>query len=353
MKEKKKFFTVKYFLLVLASSILLTPVVLFLANDAFAITAEDKEVEISIPEGADDGDIAKILKENGLIKSKLWFRAYLSLRGKELAPFGSSYTVPLGSGFDGIHRILNYGSPKTSVQVRVSIPEGSTVDDIAEIICQKHGICSREEFIDTVRSGDFSKYEFVSALTDEQISKRKYRLEGYLYPDTYCFYSSSSAYAVIDKMLSNFDSKFDSKYRLACKNKGMSIDEAVTLASVVIKEAKYVSDYPKVASVFCNRLKSPAFAKRLQSDATLVYALGREMRSEDKELDSPYNTYRYGGLPPSAIANPDINSLSYAIYPDSTPYYYFVTGKNGKVLYARDYDTHLLNIKRVSEWEQS
>ena len=122
----------------------------------------------------------------------------------------------------------------------------------------------------------------------------------------------------------------------------------ITLASVIIREARFTHDYPKVSSVFHNRLQSTAFGKRLQSDATLVYALGREMTSADKELDIPYNTYKYGGLPPTPIANPDLSAISYAIYPDSTPYYYFVTAKDGSVLYARDYASHLRNVQKAS-----
>ena len=139
---------------------------------------------------------------------------------------------------------------------------------------------------------------------------------------------------MVDKLLSNFGKKFDDKYRSACKAQGLTIDEAVTLASVIIKEARFVSDYPKVSSVFANRLKSRSFGRRLESDATLVYILGRQMKSEDKALDSPYNSYKNGGLPPGPISNPDVNALSYAIYPDKTNYYYFVAENSGKILYA-------------------
>jgi UPF0755 protein len=311
-----------------------------LINDAFAITAQRGEANVNIPLGSTDGEIADVLKDAGLIKSRLWFRAYLDLRGKELIPKGEDFRIPYGSGFDGIHRILNYGSEPSLTEVRVSIPEGATVEDIMRIVCDGYGICSRVDFAETMKNGDFSKYAFLPT--------ERETLEGYLYPDTYYFYSECSAYSVIDKMLSNFDKKFDSRYRLACEKQGMSISDAVTLASVIIKEAKFTHDYPKVSSVFHNRLKSAAFGKRLQSDATLVYALGREMTADDKELDSPYNTYKYGGLPPTPIANPDLDAISYALYPDSTPYYYFVTLKDGSVLYARDYASHLRNVQKAS-----
>ena len=365
MKKAKSFFNIKYFITVFLVALLITGAIVWLANDAFAITAPNETAVISIPEGSSAKEVTKLLKDNGLIKSGLWFRTYLALRGKDISPKGDVYRIPMSSGFDGIHRILTYGSRAETSQVRISIPEGSSIDDIMRIICDENGICSRAEFIDTVQNGDFSRYSFLPSVkpvnaengisADVPVLKRtttdpaspKYRLEGYLYPDTYYFYSKSSAYSVIDKMLANFDAKFDEKYRLACKKQGLSISDAVTLASIIIKEAKFVSDYPKISSVFHNRLASSAFASRLQSDATVVYALGREMTPEDKSLDSPYNTYKYGGLPPSPIANPDLNAISYAIYPDRTPYFYFVTTKNGSALYASTYSAHLQNVRKA------
>lgn len=343
----KKFFTLKYFLAVFAVSALLALIAILLINDAFAITAPSDEVTVTVPENSTKSDVAKILKENGLIKSRAWFSVYTALRGKEVAPKGDTYVIPKNSGFDAICRILAYGNGGTLSEVRVVIPEGSSIEGIMQIICDEHGICSREDFTDTVQNGDFSGYSFVKAL-DGSKNERKYRLEGYLYPDTYCFYSKSSAYAVIDKMLANFAAKVDKRYTAAAQKQGMTLDEAVTLGSIIMREGKYVTDYPKISSVFHNRLKSPAFSYRLQSDATVVYALGREMQSADKELDSPYNTYKYGGLPPSPICSPDLNAISYAIYPDSTGYYYFVTKKDGTVLYARDYQTHLNNVQKVT-----
>ena len=179
--------------------------------------------------------------------------------------------------------------------------------------------------------------------------ERLYRLEGYLYPDTYYFYTDSSAYTVLDRMLENFDRHMDEKYLAACEKQGFTVDEAVTLASMIMKEAKKLSDYPKVSSVFRNRKSSRAFGGRYQSDATLTYALGRPMVGGDKEDLSPYNTYKYAGLPPSPICFPDMNAISYALSPDKTNYYYFVSDKNGDMLYATTYGKHRENIKKAAE----
>ena len=232
----KKIFTFKYFLICAGAGLLLSLVLMFLACDAFALTKPEGTVTIELTDKPDTDSLADKLKENGLITSKLWFKTYLKLRNKDFeSTEPGSYDIPLGSGFDGIHRILSVGDKVKRSQVKVTIPEGSTVKDIIKIICEDYGICSEEELTEEIQNGDFSEYDFVSALPDG----RKYRLEGYLYPDTYFFYSDSSAHSVVNKMLSNFDDKFDSRYRAACKKVGLSYDEAVTLASMIIKEGKF------------------------------------------------------------------------------------------------------------------
>lgn len=343
MKKRNIFL---YLALLLSVSATLSAAVIFLVNDAFAVTAESGEVYIRVCEGDGAREIADSLKRSGAVKSKTWLRVYLALRGKSLDGVKSGgYTVSKTGGFDGIHRSLTAGVRRKRAELTVVIPEGSTVDDIVRIICRENGICTEDELTEVIRNGDFSRYDFVRVLSGE----RRYRLEGYLYPDTYCFYSDSSPYSVIDKMLSNFESKFDEKYRKACASKGLSIDDAVKIASMIEKEARFVSDYPKVSSVIYNRKNSISFGGRLQSDATLTYSLGRPMTAADKELDDPFNSYKYGGLPPSAICNPDLEAISYAIYPDKTSYYYFVSRSDGTILYASSYEAHKRNIDLVKK----
>lgn len=341
MKKKNRFI---YFASVLTVSLALSALLIFLANDAFAITAKSGEESIYVSAGDGAKEIANALKESGAIKSRTWFRTYLAIRGKSLDGVKEgSYTVSKTDGFDGIHRRLTGKVRRKRSEVTVVIPEGSTVEDILTIVCDNKGICTREELTDVIQNGDFSRYDFVSSISGERL----YRLEGYLYPDTYCFYSDSSAYTVVDKLLSNFESKFDEKYKKACRAKGLSVDEAVKIASIIEGEARFVSDYPKVSSVLHNRLGSIAFGGRLQSDATLTYALGRPMTAADKELDNAYNSYKYRGLPPSPICSPDIEAISYALYPDKTNYYYFVSRSDGTMLYASSYEGHRYNVDKV------
>lgn len=176
-----------------------------------------------------------------------------------------------------------------------------------------------------------------------------YGLEGYLFPDTYRVYASSTVTEVVEKMLSNFDQKLTLKMRDDIKSQGRSIYDVVTLASIVEKESplNYQSgdnrDARIIAGIFLNRLRN---GQALQSDATLSYIYNDNKSAhsgEELDADSPYNTYRYKGLPPGPICNPGILAIEAAIYPIKTDYNYFLTTDNGDVVYARTYDDHLKN----------
>jgi UPF0755 protein len=191
---------------------------------------------------------------------------------------------------------------------------------------------------------DFS--ERFTFLTDKP---KYYGLEGYLFPDTYRVYSDSSAEEVVVKMLANFDSKLSAKMRQDIKAQGKTIYEVVIMASLIEKEApiNYADsenrDARIVSDIFWGRLKT---GQALQSDATLSYLLSDNDAAHsgsDLEIDSPYNSYKYQGLPPTPICNPGLKALEAAIYPVKTDYNYFLTSPDGKIYYAKTYDEHLSN----------
>lgn len=341
-----------FVLICLGIAAVLSTLAILFVREVFALNRRGREgesVTVITEKDITTDEAAVILKENRLIGSAVLFRVYSRLRGKNKTFSAGEYTLSPSAGYDGlIHRLSGGGAVKRK-QISVTVPEGSTVRDIIRIICRENGICSEEEFTDTVKNGDFDKYPFIKSMKDGgRDGERIYRLEGYLYPDTYYFFTDSSAYTVIDRMLENFDRHFDEKYLLSCEKMGLTVDEAVTLASMIMKEARKLSDYPKVSSVFWNRKGSRTFGGRYQSDATLTYALGRPMAGGDKDDLSPYNTYKHAGLPPSPICCPDMNAVSYALSPDRTGYYYFVSDKNGDMLYATTYEQHRSNIKKAT-----
>ena len=338
----------------LAAALMLSLIAVLLAREIFALgkrSGDGDTVQLELERELDTREIAAVLKEKQLIGSKLLFELYSRIRGKYRVFPSGEYSLSSSYGYDGLIHRLSGGERSKRKQISVTIPEGSTVEDMLRIICDEKSICSRKELIQAICYGDYDKFDFVREI--EEDNGRIYRLEGYLYPDTYYFYTDSSGYSVVERMLENFDRRFDGKYREACRKNGMTVDEAVTLASMIMKEAKSVSDYPLVSSVFHNRKNSRSFGCRFQSDATLTYALGHPMRAEDKNTDSPYNTYLYKGYPPSAICSPDINAISYALCPDRTSFYYFVSDKDGEMHYASSYEAHRRNVEKYARGSDS
>lgn len=202
-------------------------------------------------------------------------------------------------------------------------------------------------------SSDFTKatwYDYSDQFDFLKDKPKGIDLEGYLYPDTYRVYASSTAEEIITKMLTNFDNKLTAQMRADIKAQGKTINEIVTMASLIEKEAPIsyqtgkLDDAKIVSGIFWNRIRS---GQALQSCATLAYVLGvnKPQYSEaDTRIDSPYNTYQNPGLPPGPIANPGILAITAAIYPIKTNYNYFLTPSGSKdLVFARTYDEHLRN----------
>jgi len=240
----------------------------------------------------------------------------------------------------------------------ITILEGWTVQDIGQYL-ERTGNWTGEEFLDVAgwprtdyrRTKDHPPLaDFSSQYTFLEDKPDYYGLEGYLFPDTYRVYASSTVMGVIDKMLVNFDQKLTPKMRADIKAKGRTIHEIVIMASIIEKEAPI--NYQKndnrdariISGIFWNRLK---IGQGLQSDATLSYIFNdskTQHSGAELEVDSLYNTYKYRGLPPGPIGNPGQLALEAAIYPITTDYYYFLTPHNKEtVVYAKTYADHLQN----------
>lgn len=239
----------------------------------------------------------------------------------------------------------------------IKILEGWTSRDIGQYF-ERQGRWQSEEFLE--KSGfpqiDYRYNKELPPLKDwsEEFSfledkPKYYGLEGYLFPDTYRIYSTSTVDEVIEKMLVNFDKKLTPQMRADISHQGKTIYAIMTLASIVEKEAplSYENndnrDARIIAGIFWNRLK---IGQGLQSDATLSYVLSDtkpQHSGQELEVDSPYNTYKYRGLPPGPICNPGTLAIKAAIYPIVTDYNYFLTTPQNKVVYASTYEEHLKN----------
>lgn len=342
---------ITYIVLVLVVAIFISIFVIRVGNDIFAFVKSEETVEITIPENATTQDIASILYDNGIISYPNIFKLYASVKKESGEYLAGDYTVSPSMSYDDLR---NEFKPKAVEGTSwITIPEGYSTDEIIDLMLS-YGIGEREAYVDVINNYDFD-YWFINELEEKGVPEgRHYRLDGYLFPDTYQFYNSSSEVTVIDKLLSRFDQVFAEAYRSRAAELGYSVDDILSIASLIEKEAGTADDYRKVSSVFHNRLKRPSQFPMLQSDATTAYALQiltgerpKTVTPEDNNTDSPYNTYLNAGLPPGPISNPSASAIRYALYPMDSNYFYFISANDGSTFYANSLVEHNKNIQKV------
>ena len=346
-----------YIVAVIGISALISYYGIKFANDIFAFVKPEVNAEITISENTTLSEYADILQSEDIIEYPGVFKFYTWYRTRN-----SESPLEFNAGTYNVSSLQNYDQLISAVRKRsgtrrivtLTFKEGLTVDETIKIFTDA-GVGNREKFIEAINNYDYD-YRFVKELNDwESIPGRKYRLEGYLYPDTYDFYTDSEESFIISKLLSNFDRKFEEEYYDRCTALGYTVDEMITLASIIEKEGYLLEDLSTISSVFHNRLSKWA-NPYLQSDATIQYSFEtrkKEITAADKEIDSPYNSYMYKGLPPSAIANPGLESILAALYPSETNYYYFVTYKNGAAIFSRTLGEHNNAVAKVKSSSQN
>lgn len=340
---------VVYIIAIIVVSVGVSLFVINTANDVFKFVVDEKIVTVQIPEYATIDDVTEALHDAGAIKYKWAFKMWSELKDSGAAFIPGTYEVSTSLNYDYLRASFKANKNKYT-EVRITIREGYTVDEIIDLFVGQ-GIGTREGFIDAIQNYDFD-YRFLEGL--EVSEDRIYRLEGYLFPDTYYFYKESSEVTILKKMLDNFNNKFVEEYYARCQQLGITVDEAIILASMLEKETRYADELGAVSSVFHNRLNNPGSFPYLNSDATIMYAMQHDlggrpdsMTGDDTDYETPYNTYTYKGLPPGPIANPGLNAIKYALYPNSTNYYWFVSDSSGRTLFATTEREHLANINAV------
>lgn len=330
MKKKRKILVLRLFIAVL---------IIITANSLLHLLKKGV-VSVSIPEGANSIEISEILKDNGLIKSKSYFlaRLYLSpYRGKlRYGTFKLDKNALLGTIFE---TLAKEGAKKNTISV--TIPEGYSVEMIEDRLISL-GLCTKAEF-ESALNADYD-YDFLTAIPSSK--DIKYRLQGFLYPETYEFYSDASAKTVIDTMLKEFQKQISP---LGIKNSDLF--SIMTKASMIEREAKIDRERSIIAGVIENRLNKNM---KLQIDATVAYAVsngrynnGKTLYS-DLKVNSKYNTYKYSGLPAGPICCPSLNSIKAAKNPSSHNYLYYHTdtSKNdGSHIFTETFSQHTSTIK--------
>jgi UPF0755 protein len=345
---------VVYITFVFVVSIFLSYFIIVIGNDVFAFVKSDEAVEVVIPEYATLDNVAEILYENDVIKYPNIFKLFAGVKKFKGEFVAGTYTVTPMMNYESL--LDAFKEKKVRGTIELTIPEGYTTDEIIDLFVS-NGIGTKEGFVDVIQNYDFD-YWFLDELEESGISEdRIYRLDGYLFPDTYQFYLESSEETVINKLLKRFSQIFNKDHREACEFLGYTVDEIVTLASIIEKEAGSPAEFFKVSSVFHNRLNNPWNYPKLESDATIVYAIqhdtGERTVIKDTNYETPYNTYKYDGLPPGPIANPSASAMLAAVQPHQTNYYFFIANK-GTTYFSEtkaQHDAYIAQFKNEAQDE--
>ena len=333
------------------------------AADVLAFGRDDKQVVVEITEEDDMDSIIAQLQEKGLIRYPWLFQLYADLTDAQEDIELGSFT--LNTNYD-YHALVNEMSSSGSrVEVTVQIPDGYNCRQIFKLLEEK-GVASVESLEEFAASGELSSYWFL-----EDVERGdKYCLEGFLFPDTYNFYQGGGAEHAITKLLNGFNNKFNEDMQnaltelnkeLAATMRGngksddyvvenmLTVQELITVASLIEKEAASAAESPNIASVIYNRLYDWGSTPRyLNIDAAIVYVTGNNKKI-DTSIDSPYNTYLNTGLTPTPIANPGMSSIEAALKPNDTNYYYYVLNpETGNHVFASSYDEHAANVAKFS-----
>ncbi len=348
-KRKKKsnklaLFGAVMFMLISAAALALFA--LSSATDMLAFGKRDRQIELTVEKGMSVSEIADLLGDEGVIEHPTTFKLYAKIRGKSDSFQAGDYVLNSNMSYDRIITAMRMGDT-IKEEVMITFYEGMTLSEIADLLEEKE-VCDADEFIDATQNGEFS-YEFIDMLPE---SKKRFRkLEGYIFPDTYNFYIGENVESVLRKFLRNFQNRVMPIYD-DIRDAGMTLDEAITLASVIQKEAGNEEEMARVSSVFHNRIGNPsAGLPMLQSDVTILYVendIKPYQQRADQAMYDAYNTYVCHGLPVGPICNPGLDAIEAAIDPEDTNYYFFVTDVNGVYYYGKTLDQHYSNVRKAA-----
>lgn len=335
---KKKGGIKKYFIFVLLMLYILigaTAYVYFLPPNI------NGEVSITINEGDSLNTIGTTLMDNNIIKSKQMFILYSRIKGDSADFKSGTFIINRPISLEGLNKQLKE-IPAAEQGIKITISEGYSISQISKLFANSC-LIDKDTFLAFADKGDFD-YKFLKFAKPENM---KYKLEGFLFPDTYYFNKGESPESIFEKMLNRFDEVVGTQLISKAQSLRTTPLALVTMASIIEKEAVISKERPIISSVFYNRIKENM---KLESCSTVQFALGREeyksvVTLEDIKINSHYNTYMYGGLPPGPIASPGKESLEAAFNPETTEYLYFVAKGNGSHIFNTSYEEHLKAIE--------
>ncbi|MEP6591862.1 MAG: endolytic transglycosylase MltG [Gemmatimonadota bacterium] len=299
--------------------------------------ANPEPVRVVVPQGASVRAVAESLSAHGVITNATWFRFRARVAGldRRLQP-GLYQFPPRGGAGEVLHRLV-IGD---AMRVRITLPEGATLFDLARVVEQRANI-PREAFLEAARDSALRRSFNIPGSS----------VEGWLLPETFDFPALTDAHSILERFLAARRSAWDSTWDRRAAAAGLSRGDLLTLASIVEAEAKLPTDLPLIAAVYRNRLR---IGMPLQADPGIQYAYllrngtrKSRMYHADYDFPSPWNTYLHPGLPPGPIGNPTSAAIEAVLTPAETPDLYFVAGPDGAHRFSRTYDEHLKTIRKI------
>lgn len=361
-KRNRRIFRFIWITSVVIVGVMLSAFVITGMNDMLAINRNDSEtVKVEIPENPTIDGIAQILAEDNVIDEPFYFKWFTKITESEGEFTQGTYEMRKNMDYKAITNYLLSTNNRTDT-VKVVIPEGQNVLEIAQILKDNGVLSSTDKFVELCNSDEFDDdFDFIESITNAD--DRYYKLEGYLYPDTYEFYKNEEPKSCIYKFLNNFETKITEKQSVSgYKNlttvqkmidDGMteySLDEVMIVASIIQAEAADVNDMYIISSILHNRLNADSSmgVSKLGLDSTKYYPYRTAENVPDSlgDYTSDYDTYNNSGLPAGPICNPGMDAILAAINPSSTNYYFFCHDKNGNAYYASTIYEHNANLEK-------
>ncbi len=329
---------------IISVSILAAVLILTCAKEFIGLNKSDIEIVIEVPMNSGTADIAELLYNEGIVSDPRLFRFFSKLKGADGTYIAGTHTLSPSMDYNTMISVLQEEVKDPRETADIVFPEGITLFEAAQRL-EKKNVCNADEFIKVFNLGgfgfDFEQEAKVSAL-------KFYKMEGYLFPDTYQFYVEEDPYIVAKKIYKNFDAKITPDLYGRMEDLDMELEEVLTLASIVQAEAANTRDMKKVASVFYNRLNNPDEYPLLQSDPTTNYVdevIRPNIQVKSEQMFKAYDTYRGAGLPPGPICNPGLDAINAVLYPAETDFYYFCSNlETGEFFYAETLDEHNQNL---------
>lgn len=347
-RKNRRFFRFMWLMMVLLVSLLLAWYMVTGIGDMLAVGRDSLDVTVEIPPKATNRQVARLLYADGAIRNPDFFALYARLTKAPQEYDGGSFQIRSDMDYEALINSLHSSSNRVDT-LKLTFREGMNAPEIAALL-EKNGVCSRKD-AQAVFNGTAldDSFEMLQQITNAD--ERYYRLEGYLFPDTYEFFKNEKPEQAVAKLVSNCNRKLTKQIRQKAQEKGMTLDQMLTLASMIQAEAADKNDMYKVSSVFHNRLdsKKPELL-HLSSDPTTYYPyrqlslVPENIRSTYK---SRYDTYTVLGLPAGPICNPGMDAIDAALNPASTRYTYFCHSKDGKAYYATTAGGHKANLKKA------